>query len=135
MVTQVIREYSLGTHFKKDSRILVSSIGDTEMRQMEGFFKLMDFSEENVRFEIGKVSVGEDVDLIVIDDHSGNQIDQERMIYFLNNYPAKHAVIYTNNDRIGFLRDYRSRVNIANSEFTLYTRIMEILKFQHLSRN
>ncbi|PID56989.1 hypothetical protein CSB45_08680 [candidate division KSB3 bacterium] len=132
---QLIESQAIETLLKKKKKLLVISGSDTNMTKMERQLHAMKFKHVESRLLHNVFDTEQDIfspdfhekryDLIVF-----NQLTEDE----INRYVERSE----RDVFVGFSYQYlnniteRAKLNFANSLFTLYTNIMNVLKYQHI---
>ena len=125
----MVEDYDLESNFKKNKLIYVINKNRNDNHKMKKIID--DFEFNNVKITTLDDLDNSDPDLIVLNNHTVEEkIETKEIIKLAENYTDATCFLYFGT----FNRDLadKPRFNFANSEFTLYPRIMETLKVQDL---
>ncbi|MDD4354019.1 MAG: hypothetical protein PHN56_06205 [Candidatus Nanoarchaeia archaeon] len=135
---KLVKDSEIESTLKRTKKILLLSINSTESKQLFDFCSKLDFANiintEIADFDnINENKYLQEADVIVI-NNIHKSISDDDLLKILNAFPkCKNSFLYygiQNNKLFGF-----KNINFANSEFTLYARIMETLKTQNILAN
>ena len=136
LVRQIIDSQALENRLKEQKSLLVISGSSAAMGDLEREFKAMHFKQVTSRlfhtvFDLDNNTFKPDFhedeyELIVL-----NQLTEDQINRYVDK--SKQAIF------LGFSYEYlknikeREKLNFANSSFTLYARIMEVLKYRYIT--
>lgn len=134
-IVELIRNYEYESILKREKKILLLSANPSENMQLSDFCSKFDFSNvKNIVIDnfknIETNTTIKESDVIVINNikKTINDEDLKRIFDFFSDY--KNSFIYYGiyNSILAGLKN----VNFANSDFTLYSRILETLKTHNI---
>ena len=131
-ISQILHDASFETKLKKERIITVLSPDREEEAKIRAFFQKVDFVKVNFK----TISAYEDIkcDLVLFNNINPNSQIQNNV---LADYNAKagNRLCFVYYGKFNPTLESFTRTNMANSEFTLYARIMETLKIKEVLKD
>lgn len=126
-IIELIKSHELDFRLRKNSKLLVLSCNSEQESTLKRVFTQLDFNMDNVKFRtVDEYKSYDGNDLIIINNQDGG-FDKKILNEYLMNDTNQIFVALTNENL-----ERHDNLNFSNSEFTLYARIMESLKYQEL---
>lgn len=127
-IISLIKSHEIDTRLRKESKLLILSNDAETESHLKRVFVQLNFDNAVFRTITGFQSYNE-YDLIVFNNHNGS-FNKDTITKYLENTTDQIFVALTNENLTR-----HERLNFANSEFTLYARVMESLKYQEIRNN
>lgn len=127
-LVKLIQSQDLEEKIKKHSRIIVLSNGIGEEKHIKPLLKQFGFDVEKTKYEIvNDYERLTNYDLIIFNNFSNN-FNKQLLGTYLEQSTNKDIFLAYTNERL----QQHPRLSFANSQFTLYTNMMNALKFEKL---
>lgn len=118
-------------HLKETRSILVISKIPNDNPFIERFFKEMRFRNDNIKYEtLNQVKDPEKYDLLLFDNEKQN-IDHADLLAIMAKTKPENFFLYFGPDRFDG-KEFKDRVNFANSRVQLYGNLINSLRYQSL---
>ncbi len=122
-IIALIKSQELENRIKQDDKIGLLSLTESASNDLRELFGSFGFQQLQSKV-INDYEDIKNVDLLVFNDLGESLINQ----YLKNSAPESVFVAFSNKR----LQVFDTRINFANSKFTLYTQVLNTLKFQRL---
>jgi hypothetical protein len=122
-IISLIHEHQIENKIRKENKIIVLSLSDKEEREIRKFFKDLKFNLSNLTFKIDNQFHSYTKGSLVV----FNMLEPSIIKGYLRNAKDDDMFVAYTTQKL----DNDLRLNYSNSPFTLYTRIIETIKYKN----